>query len=501
MRTLFASALVLLACGSADRPSRPSGADASSPTLPSGPDAVVLRIPRTGGLVSAYPYPALDSVLWRSTHRAPALGNVIAFGAEYGYLAARDTSGAPLRVDLRLGTVSRVRGTTPTLVASDDGGAIYAVTAAGELTRFTASGGDWKVKPPFPVASLLPQSDGSLIGISAVDDRLVVWRLRPPGGDIADSISLSINGNSSDAAETIATTSGSVGNRVYVAVGSRVLAINTRDLSVVLNVDVDDPVAVLAYTPSGDRVFVASRTAPVLRVVDRFEEDVQVTIQLPGIATELRMDPIGRILLARGQGDSVFAISVATGDVLGSMVSHWRGDLPAVLADGHIAVVRDDDVVLLHPSTLGEQRTIERGARDFWYALRWNGFRPRAAGLDVPVEFQTIAPPTPIDSIGGADSGVVAPPTVAPPTRRNERAEPPVQELYTVSFAAMLNERQAREMARRIRVDGVQARVITSDRDGRTIYRVIMGPYTSRAEAERVGRESRADYWIYEGPP
>ena len=32
-------------------------------------------------------------------------------------------------------------------------------------------------------------------------------------------------------------------------------------------------------------------------------------------------------------------------------------------------------------------------------------------------------------------------------------------------------------------------------------YRVVLGPYTTRDEAERVGRESKQSYWIYEGGP
>ena len=48
---------------------------------------------------------------------------------------------------------------------------------------------------------------------------------------------------------------------------------------------------------------------------------------------------------------------------------------------------------------------------------------------------------------------------------------------------------------------GETARVITAVRDGATIYRVVLGPYTTREVAERVGRESRNSYWVYEGGP
>ena len=45
------------------------------------------------------------------------------------------------------------------------------------------------------------------------------------------------------------------------------------------------------------------------------------------------------------------------------------------------------------------------------------------------------------------------------------------------------------------------ARVVTAVRDGSTIYRVVLGPYATREQAERIGRESKQSYWIYEGGP
>jgi cell division septation protein DedD len=72
---------------------------------------------------------------------------------------------------------------------------------------------------------------------------------------------------------------------------------------------------------------------------------------------------------------------------------------------------------------------------------------------------------------------------------------------YTVSFAALLVADKARELAASIRVGNENARVVTGVRDGSTIYRVVLGPYPTREEAERIGRESKQSYWIYEGGP
>jgi cell division septation protein DedD len=72
---------------------------------------------------------------------------------------------------------------------------------------------------------------------------------------------------------------------------------------------------------------------------------------------------------------------------------------------------------------------------------------------------------------------------------------------YTVSFAALLVGDKARDLAASIRVGSENARVVTAVRDGSTIYRVVLGPYPTREEAERIGRESKQSYWIYEGGP
>ena len=52
-----------------------------------------------------------------------------------------------------------------------------------------------------------------------------------------------------------------------------------------------------------------------------------------------------------------------------------------------------------------------------------------------------------------------------------------------------------------IRVDGKQARVMSTDNEGTPIYRVVLGPFATRAEAERIGRGAGRDYWIFEGLP
>ena len=454
----------------------------------------MLRVARDGGTLTAYAYPAMDSALWRSTSRLPALRSFVAFGAEDGFLAATDMRGAAVRVDLRLGTVSTSRDTALQGVTSADGAAIYALTLTGDITRFTPSGSDWKLKPTLPASALFAQNDGSLIVAGARGKQVVVWRVRPPGLEIVDTLIFTVGGDPLVNGTMIAATAGSVGDRVFFGANETVIAVRSRDMKKALETKLGDPIAAIAATPSGDRLFAATADNRAIRVVDRFEERVSDKIKLPAPATALRMDPLGRVLLARGSSDSVYVVSLGDNAVIGIVTSTWREDLPFVLADGLIALARGRAVVVTTPS-LADGRTIARGGNEFWSGLRWNGFRPRATRLDEPVQFRTSAPRDSSDTRDGASNVVVD--STRPPTRDSTE----LAQQFTVAFASVQNEKQARDFASKIRVDGQSARITTIDRNGLTLYRVVLGPYASRAEADRVGRASGQSYWLCEGAP
>ena len=88
---------------------------------------------------------------------------------------------------------------------------------------------------------------------------------------------------------------------------------------------------------------------------------------------------------------------------------------------------------------------------------------------------------------------------------RNARtAEPANQTLgergsFVVQFAALKAEGPARQLAGAIKANGEQARVVTTVSNGIPLYRVILGPYRSRADAERAGQSAGRDYWVFEG--
>ncbi|HZK77732.1 MAG TPA: SPOR domain-containing protein, partial [Gemmatimonadaceae bacterium] len=146
--------------------------------------------------------------------------------------------------------------------------------------------------------------------------------------------------------------------------------------------------------------------------------------------------------------------------------------------------------------------TIKGGAADFWYFFTWTGFRPRSADLDRPVTFQSP------ESIAAADSNAArrtdtfpsppirdtAPSMIVPPPSLT----PPQEKGYVVSFAAVLTAQKASELAAEITINGAHPKVAATQSGGTTVYRVVLGPYATREEAEKVGRDSKRQYWVYE---
>jgi hypothetical protein len=496
VRPLIALALVLAACGSPDRPPPADTHDAVSANLRNGPDALVLRVPREGGLARVHTYPSVDSVVWTSAQPAPAIEQVLGFDAEAGLASFVDRSGTPGHIDFRLGDVRRaarrLRLTSPT---SADGYAVFGVTSDGSVVRYTPTG-NWSFKPPRPARAAFPQPDGSLIVLAGAPRQAVLWRVFPPETELLDTAAVP------DVQRTLRT---QVGDRLYFAVeGGGLAGIRTKTLDVVVrDVPLQGPVEALVATPSGDRVYVVTKDTKGVRVYDRYRERIAATIELPAQPSDLRMDPVGRYLLVRAaQGDSAWVVALATDRLIGAVRTAWRTDLPFVGLDGAIVTAVGRDAAIVDASTLRVTHAVPGGAADFWYPFRWAGFRQQdplggpLAGDSARGDSTLAQADTSIANAaaaGGvrADSGVT----------RVDSIVRPASVGYIVSFAALLSEERARETAEQIKVGDERPRVQPTPRDGSTIYRVILGPYPNRDHAERVGRASGQPYWVYEAQP
>jgi len=447
-----------------------------------------MRIPRTGGTLRVLTYPKLDSVVWSATDPAPAIARVLAFDEEAGLLSFVDSKGVPARVDFRLDNVSIATRTRLTGVTSVDGATIYGLTKDGTLLRCTPSG-DWTFKPPRPARAALPLVDGSLLLIGTRERSAIVWRMRPPDTKILDSAEVPGAAKAGWA---------QAGDRLYFTVENSLVGVRTRDLQPLNVIELDGHARAVVATPSGDRLYVLADSSKQVDVIDRYREKVSEHIDLPALAEDLRIDPLGRYLLVHAAAnDSAWVVDVGTDRLVGGVRTAWRDDLPFVAPDGEIALAQGNDVVLVDGVKLDEKRRIEKGAADYWYSFAWSGFRPRAAELDQPVRFPGA------DSADSAARAAVdsGPMTAAPAPPKDSTPAPVVAKGWVVSFAALLNEEKARELAATIRVHNETARVQATPREGQTIYRVVLGPYPTKDEAERVGRDSKQNYWVYEATP
>lgn len=516
---LFALALVLAACSAAEDRAATAASAASL-----GPDAIVLRVPAQGGAARAYRYPALDTLIWSTKAALPAQIHPLSFSIDAGTLALTDAAGVPWRLTLGSGVLERALPTALGESVSLDGSGIYG-TSGGAVIRLTTSDATpWQVRSTASLSQLQPLRDGGVLLIGHRGKKTVLARFRPPGTAAIDSAIL-------DGTARLISAAG--GDRYYLSDGpSRLVSVRARDLEKLGTISLGDSIIATASSPSGDRVYVLGRDGDEARVqvINKYGDAVVAKIDVPGNASALRMDPLGRYLLVRhgGAQDSVLVIGIASDNVLGRFVSQWRPDLPLVFPDGRLATLRGSDVVVLSADNFRPLSAVRSGAKDIWTVVQWNGFRRRAG--DNPLRASgtladTTARPVADSSRrrAAADStrrdSSVAPkgdsirrpvsridtlprpiPVVAPPV---PAPEPPSSlgdhGSFVVQFAALKAERPALQLAASIKANGEKAHVVTTTTNGIALYRVILGPFRSRSDAERAGQAAGRDYWVFEG--
>jgi hypothetical protein len=507
--SLAAVALVIVACGRPDRPATSTakpGDHSAAPTqsaAPNGPDPIILRVARVGGApLRAYAYGALDTAVWTSVDKAPAITRVLAFDDDAGSVAVVDGRGALRRFDLRVGEVTPPSQVKLTGMASADGQAVYGIDAKGEVARLTPTdAAPWMFTAPAAARDVAPRPDGSIIIVAPRHGGAgtVLWHIRPPETRVLDSVVLP-----PPVADRIVRTQ--LGDRVYLIADSAIEGVRGRDLAAVAPISFPRRVRAVAATPSGDRLYVALDSASQLEVVDRYTDRPNANVELPGAAIDLRMDPLGRYILVRPlSGDSAWILDVGTDHVGATIHTGWTTDLPFVGPDGQIATAVKNDVVFVDAATGARKRVVQGGAKDYWIPIRWNGFRPRPASLDQPVTFDGVTRDT-TDTIGKVienskhDSALNPPPShaIVDTAKGNVgRASPQ----YTVQFAAVLSPDAAKATAAALAGPGRSPRVIETKREGTAIYHVVLGPYATHAQADAAGRAAGHPYWVYEGAP
>ena len=398
--------------------------------------------------------------------------------------------------------------------------AAYGVGADGSVTRLTPAG-SWTFKPPSPAHDVVPQPDGTLLVLANRGEGTVVWLIRPPEDRIADSVLLP------RVTKSIRTPTG---DRVYFPVDSGLVGVRGRDLQIVPSLKLPKKPRAVVTSPSGDRMYVAADSSNELLVVDRYTGNITTRVTLPSPASALRMDPMGRYVLAHAaDGDTAYVISVSTDRLIGEAPTQWRADLPAVAPNGWLArrarqgrrarrrrVARDAardrwrrggrlDVHQLEriSSARGESGStrdlrVERpgAARHLRESVLWRHAEPGRHGSQATARRRPRRPRArPRQPPSGTAPGAHAPPPHAAPDSAQKQSG------FTVQFAALRAQDAANDVLKDVHVSGATPRLVATTRDGVTIYRVVIGPFPTREDAERIARTSGKSYWVYEGAP
>ena len=487
----IALAATLVACGHSDRPPVPA-THVSATSSRTGPDPLLLRVPRTGGPARVVADPAVDSTVWVSTDPLPPLDRVLAFDDDAGTIAFVDLRGWPGRLDLRLGTVTiaaRQRLRSP---ASVSGSTIFGVTANGSVTRMAAAG-DWTYRPAKPARLVFPQRDTSILVLVGEGDSTMLLRVRPPLTTAKDSVRLPA------VAQSLQTP---LGDRVYFTSASGLISVDTRSLKSIGRIGAIRRVAAMAVSPSGDRLYVVSDSSNVIQIVDRYHDKIAGAIRLPRTATDLRVDPLGKYLLARDAArDSVWIIAVGTNRLIGTLRSAWRGDIPFVAPTGSIVTSVGEDVWFIDPVSLRPVAHVPGGSADFWFGFWWTGFRPSTVATGQPVAPDTVndtasslahtSPPLASDTAPTTASAHGTADTIASAPRG-----------FWVEFAAYLVQQRAQDLAAHIHVGDENATIVVGAVSGVPIYRVVLGPFPTREEAEQKAAASgQPSPYVHAGPP
>ncbi len=230
----------------------------------------------------------------------------------------------------------------------------------------------------------------------------------------------------------------------------------------------ETPLAV-AFSPAGNRLYAATVDGHLV-MLDRFDGSVISTLMLPGPARALRNGPYGRVLLARPRtGDSVWVASMIDESPVRTISSSWDDDLPAVAPDGTILTRTGKDVIALSADSLKTVGRVAGGAADRWLTAPWD---PRRPPLQVA---ETAAGST---AAAAAQAGT---------------------KMY-VQVSSTSNPDWANNLAGDLRQAGLKATVL-APADSDQMYRVVIGPYASREEAEATGRKLGMPFWIYTQTP
>ena len=412
-----------------------------------------IRVSATGGVPKLYRLPNLAE--WSTPLRGqlPAVDRVVGVDPEASALFVRTAKRALLALDLESGRIDTVAADVQ-LAALGPDGTLYVVDRNRRVTTLARR---VHLRWPHPLEGdpreLFGAANERLLAMVAGDrptilaaaaDQPVSTRTLPADGDV---------------------TASRWGDLIAVASDSGVTLLDPLGQRRPAFVPIADHPRALVFSPSGHRVYVGSRSGLGLAVIDRYALRQIDGVALPTPVAALRLDPFGRWLLARPPvGDTAWVVDLTIKRFVGALTTGWQNDLPDVSPDGSLLLRQGADVLAMRPDSLVETGRVAGGAEDLWVTTDWS---PRGA---LPSR-EASADASAGDSVG---------------------AEGP---LY-VQVSVSRNQGWSEQMAEQLSRAGLAAKVLPPANADEG-FRVVLGPYGTRAQAEAIGKKLGRPYWIY----
>lgn len=444
--------LALAACGENPRTAHLRDAVRTSVDDAQTETAVAFRFPaRRAGDVRLYQLPELDEVTWRFETPTLVTRRIVGFDGDDDLVWVVDANGRLVALDLNTGRARTADSGITVAALGPMGMPLYARgdTALAALSgrapeMWARTGGT----APQAVAGMARNDLLVVTGAEGARELVVIpgpqgeARRRPlPDGAVAIS---------------------RWGDALAVATDSGVVVVDPLRETDDRFLGLDSAPAGIGFSPSAHRLYVVTAEGRLLEI-ERFSLDILSTRTLGPRAGAIRADPTGRVVLVRSDTTGVWVVPVQRDTVPTRIPAAWDPDLPAVAPDGTLLLRRGDDVIALDLDDLSERGRVRGGAADRWLPARWD---PRRPALQVAVR-EAGAPSTP----------------------------DPDQRVF-VQVSSTTNPAWAEDLARDLRVAGVRASVLPPE-GFEEMYRVVVGPFGTRQEAETAGRQLGMPFWIF----
>jgi hypothetical protein len=406
-----------------------------------------LRIPSGGGAARLYRVPSLAPSSWTTDDKLPSIEHPIGADPEQGLVYVLDGKQNVIALDLE---TRRVRTSLEQIryAAVGPDGALYAVDTGSTVTQLVR-------RTPVRFRSKLQGTPAELHGTMS---GAVLARLTGPA-PVLETLGSDQAPTSTTLASGPLTTS-LYGDLVAVATDTAVVVYAPQGKTRPLSLPVSGHARAALFSPSGHRIYVAQEKHRLL-MFDRFSGAELGGIDLPGGARALRGDQYGQWLMVRpDSGDSAWVIDIGRGRRTATVATKWAADLPAIAAPGTLLARQGKDVIArdLGKSGLPETGKVEDAADDFWMVIGWR-------------------PAQDVETVVATDSSAAA-------AADSEAAAPSVY----LQVSSSQNPSWANELSEKLKAAGLPASVLPPKRSDEA-FRVVLGPYASRDQAEETGRK------------